>query len=629
MVSSAELRRETALDHNATQKYSEGGMAVELNLGAQNTYDDPWSQKISNQRKRFRRSLGALVVADAAKRDGADVTWYGARMAVAEIGEKRVLIVGPSCTESTLSAAIESDKVLTKRLLADAGVSTPQGRPVQSGEEAVAVQREIGGPVVVKPRYGAMGSGVTVNIETEEDLLAAYDRATSTSGGVLVEAYIEGSEYRGHGSANKCVGVFERLLPSVTGNGRDTVADLVTSKNKIRRLNPNTMSHLITLDAVADGFLSRQGLSRKSVVPEGQGVIVRDVNGITSGGDSRECLEEAPASVRTATSAAVAAIPGMTWGGTDIIVQNGTDVAFLMEVNTYAAISGSVFPVYGEPRDLAAEVWRRIRNHAAPEATKCDVAPEAHSEPHTVCSLVGREVATGSMEIFQNLLRQRGYRIQQQGRTTFTASNTGELLWFAGCLTEADQTRPQRAMQRQEGFRGLMDSRGVPQVSGRRVVDAGQLNEFVHGLDEMSMLIPSNGRFDDRNGRFLPPRARVSRDSLAGRKSWVVQEYPAGRRYTVIASRSQAVVVVGRRSSGLLSDGELQRIVSRAVEAVRAVPQLRWSAVQLVAPQMASRLEIRVEGMTNSPVFSRGDYLLAGSFDDFADLVLNGALQGN
>lgn len=605
---------------------STDGRRTSKDFSTQNTYDDSWSQEMASQCTRFGRVLGSVIIADAAQRDGAEVTWIGSRMAVTVIDGRRVSVVGSSGSESALSAAVEGDKLLTKRLLDEVGVSTPSGRIATSEEDTVAAQRELGRTVVVKPRYGAMGKGVTVNIDDENDLRAAFRRARGSAGDVLVEEYIKGAEYRGHGSSEECVAVFKRLLPSVTGNGRDSVTELVASKNSVRKLNPNTMTNPIILDAVADGALSRQGLDRDSIIPEGQTVIVREVNGITGGGDSRECLDDCPVNVRTATSAAIAAIPGMDWGGTDIIVRDGTDEAFVMEVNTVASIGGSVFPVYGKPRDTAAEVWRRIRERAVPEVTRRDSIPEVHQRPVNVCAIERHGVATNLTSVFQHILRARGYEIDTQGRSTYRALHANEVLWFAGCLTTADVSRSQRTILKQRGLWGLLQAQEVSQVAGRRVTDVAQLRSFTRGHNEMTLMIPVGGRFDDRNVRLLPSQAQTSETSIAGRRSWLVQEYPAGRRFTVIASRGDALAVVGRRCAERVSESEVQRVAEVAVDAVRAVPELRWAAVQLVVPQLGE--EPLVEGMTNRPVFSPGDYLVAGSFEDFADLVLEGAKRG-
>ena len=75
---------------------------------------------------------------------------------------------------SAIAESIAQDKELTKKLLDAAGVPVPVGRPVSDAEDAWRAACEIGVPVVVKPHDGNQGKGVTVNIETREEVMAAY-----------------------------------------------------------------------------------------------------------------------------------------------------------------------------------------------------------------------------------------------------------------------------------------------------------------------------------------------------------------------------------------------------------------------------------------------------------------------
>ena len=67
---------------------------------------------------------------------------------------------------SAIAESIAQDKELTKKLLHAAGVPVPLGRPVRDAQDAWVAAQEVGLPVVVKPRDGNQGKGVTVNITT-------------------------------------------------------------------------------------------------------------------------------------------------------------------------------------------------------------------------------------------------------------------------------------------------------------------------------------------------------------------------------------------------------------------------------------------------------------------------------
>src|SRR5574337_473008 len=90
---------------------------------------------------------------------------------------------------SAIAESIAQDKDLTKKLLYAAGVPVPLGRLVGSAEEAWTAAQELGFPVVVKPQDSNQGKGVTVGIDTREQIEAAYP-AAKAYGHVMVERYL-------------------------------------------------------------------------------------------------------------------------------------------------------------------------------------------------------------------------------------------------------------------------------------------------------------------------------------------------------------------------------------------------------------------------------------------------------
>jgi cyanophycin synthetase len=92
-------------------------------------------------------------------------------------------------SSSAIAEAIAQDKDLTKKLLHAAGVPVPQGRPVLDADDAWLAAQTIGTPVVVKPRDGNQGKGVTVNISTREEVQAAFHNAAKFRDEVMVERF--------------------------------------------------------------------------------------------------------------------------------------------------------------------------------------------------------------------------------------------------------------------------------------------------------------------------------------------------------------------------------------------------------------------------------------------------------
>ena len=82
---------------------------------------------------------------------------------------------------SSLAVDIASDKELTNRLLGAAGLPVPKQESVRTADDAVAVGRRIGYPVVVKPLDGNHGRGVCLNLKNEDEVREAFAIAEDQS----------------------------------------------------------------------------------------------------------------------------------------------------------------------------------------------------------------------------------------------------------------------------------------------------------------------------------------------------------------------------------------------------------------------------------------------------------------
>lgn len=74
-------------------------------------------------------------------------------------------------------------------LLDCAGIPVPSGRTVADADAAWAFAEELGAPVVVKPRYGNHGRGVTANLSTREQVAQAFAAAREEGSTILCERY--------------------------------------------------------------------------------------------------------------------------------------------------------------------------------------------------------------------------------------------------------------------------------------------------------------------------------------------------------------------------------------------------------------------------------------------------------
>lgn len=591
-----------------------------------NTYEDSESVDIMRECVENRRNLGAVTIAKAAERQGARLKWMTLRDVWAEFDDRRIAINGHAGTESALASGIEADKYLAKELMAAAGIAVPAGRRAASADDAVQAQREIGQPVVIKPVLGVMGRGVTVNVTEPDDVRDGYLRAAKGGAKVLVEQYIDGeSEYRAHATPTDCVGVFRRLLPSVTGDGRSTVAELVEAKNEARRLNPATLSSPIPLDAVAEGFLRRRGLTWDSVVPSGEHVVVRDVNGITSGGDSEECLDTVSEDLKRTAVSVVKSIPGMDWGGVDILVERTSDKPYVLEVNTSAAINGSTFPVFGTPRDLGGIVWRKMKVRSTPESVGAPYIPELLQAAHPVGGASTSDAVT-LRDLLRWEMQRQGYQLTDHNQGIWSATSPQEpSRWFNSVIGDNDLRTAIEPLRKPLLIRQIMSDQGIPQPVGRQVGSIDELRTFRDEVGTDLTLMPFRMSPYKPAHRYLKLNEEVHEAASGIRRARLAQAWYEGPRFSVIASSDEVLAIVAEPGQKKPAEAVLTDISRRAVSAVRAIPQLRWAVATIVWPfveqEGAYRRESMLENLLLNPKFKAQSEVISGSMDRVFDVL--------
>ncbi|MBA4113755.1 MAG: cyanophycin synthetase, partial [Verminephrobacter sp.] len=181
---------------------------------------------------------------------------------------------------SAIAEGIASDKDLTKSLLKSCGVPIPEGQVVHSPEEAWEAAQDIGLPVVVKPSDGNHGRGVTLDLRTQADIEAAYHVAYPEGSDVMVERFIPGNEHRLLVVNGKVVAAARGEVLGITGNGRNTVRELIDSQlNSDPRRGYEEEYPLDIIDVAQDAKvqleLKRQDLDADAVPAAGRQVVVQ------------------------------------------------------------------------------------------------------------------------------------------------------------------------------------------------------------------------------------------------------------------------------------------------------------------------------------------------------------------
>ncbi|WP_314435633.1 cyanophycin synthetase [Massilia timonae] len=261
-----------------------------------------------------------------------------------------------------IAESIAQDKELTKKLLDAAGVPVPQGRSVVDPIDAWAAALEIGLPVVIKPKDGNQGKGVTVNVTTREQLDAGFRAASEFRDDILVERYLPGHDYRLLVVGDKMVAAARREPPQVIGDGKHTVRELVDEVNRDPRRGDGHATSLtkIRFDDIALGTLVQQGMNADSVPALGQRVVLRNNANLSTGGTATDVTDDVHPEVAERAIAAAHMI-GLDICGVDLVADSVLkpmeDVGGgIVEVNAAPGLRMHLAPSFGKPRAIGEAI---------------------------------------------------------------------------------------------------------------------------------------------------------------------------------------------------------------------------------------------------------------------------------
>jgi GNAT-family acetyltransferase (TIGR03103 family) len=220
----------------------------------------------------------------------------------------RTVTCRESLSELTSAIAMSrcDDKHVTHRVLGEARLHVPD-QIVARDKDANRAFLDHHERIVVKPRRGEQGAGITVDVRTHDALAKAVRRARGAGGDVLLEAFHPGEDLRVIVIDGEVVAAAVRRPAQVVGDGRRTVRELVRRQSRRRAAATGGESRIPT-DADTWACVREAGYGPDDVLPAGETVRVRKTANLHTGGtieDVTERLHPALAEVSVRAAAAL------------------------------------------------------------------------------------------------------------------------------------------------------------------------------------------------------------------------------------------------------------------------------------------------------------------------------------
>jgi cyanophycin synthetase len=349
-------------------------------------------------------STGSIVEEAIAR----DIPWIRLNnQSLVQLGYgKNQVRIRATMTEKTSSIAVDiaSNKEETKRLLQEQAIPVAKGITISSTEQVADAVQKVGFPLVFKPLDGNHGRGISINIQTLEDAVAAYEFAARISRRVIVERYVTGYDFRVLVIDNKMVAAAQRDPAHLTGDGEHTIQQLIDIENTDPRrgYGHEKVLTLISVDRDTLDLLEKKGYTLETVPEKEEKVFVKSTANLSTGGTSVDVTDQVhPQNIFICER--ISKIIGLDICGIDIMAKNLTEPltengGVVLEVNAAPGFRMHIAPSEGLPRNVAGHVIDMLY-------------PTGKSARIPIIAITGTNGKTTTTRLIAHIVKSNGHRV--------------------------------------------------------------------------------------------------------------------------------------------------------------------------------------------------------------------------
>ncbi len=226
--------------------------------------------------------------------------------------------------------------------------------------KAHAFAKEHGFPLVIKPNVSGYSRGSYFPINDFKSLYKAIFWAKVWWPTTVIEQYLQGANYRVLTTDHGCISVIRRYAPFVTGNGKDSISQLIDTENKIRKeMQLHPVIYPISKSDKVVAYLKKQDLTLQSVPQDGELVELFHRVALAPGGVVEVIDQTTIPAENWELFFNVVKMFGANVLGIDVIFEKGIETSYtdqkciFIEVNSRPYMKMHHYPRYGEVEDLS------------------------------------------------------------------------------------------------------------------------------------------------------------------------------------------------------------------------------------------------------------------------------------
>ena len=330
-------------------------------------------------------------------------------------------------TTSNIAVELAQDKAQVKAILDENYIPVPEGVVITEIGELDDVIERLGYPLTIKPVDGNHGRGVTTHILNKEEATGAFHRALRESAVIMVERFVRGNDHRFLVINYKVVAVSRRSPAKVTGDGKNSIRELIAieNSNPLRGEGHDQVLTRIQIDQDTEQILKEYNLALDDILPTGTILHVKDTANLSTGGTAEDVTDIVPQATKRMMERAARLI-GLNVCGIDVIA---TDIrepltsgnGAVLEINAAPGFRMHTHPTNGQARNVGQAMIDLL-------------FPHKNTGRIPIIGITGTNGKTTTTLLTTHLLKQAGKLV---------GTTTTEGIYIDGeCIAEGDCSGP-------------------------------------------------------------------------------------------------------------------------------------------------------------------------------------------